>query len=86
MNSVFIAGLSFRGGKWYLKVGNTFIPLSKITGPLQESAQKALKGADQAMKAAAQATKPVMLPLAVGAAAGLLLWVTCLGYPSAGVN
>ena len=46
-----------------LKVGNKIIPLLEITGPLQASAQRALKGADQVMKAAAQAAKPAMLPL-----------------------
>jgi hypothetical protein len=63
----FSVGLVFRGGEWFLKVGDIFKHLSEITGPLKVAAEKALE-------VAAQGAKVAMLPLAIGAAAGLVGW------------
>jgi hypothetical protein len=39
----FSVGLVFRGGEWFLKVGDTFKRLSEITGPLKVAVEKALE-------------------------------------------
>lgn len=36
-----LAGLTYMNGKWFLRFGNEYIPLDKVTGPLKKGLMKA---------------------------------------------